>query len=194
VIVVFLSGAHLPQTLELDGKQGVFDFRRDQARVVQILEMGLVFCPKARKFHAHQVIERRQPQAVKCPSYAEAGRGLRVASFHFLAGENDMYGTAGGRLAGLNQHVSACDMTMLKAKRLHRLRNCGEIFTANRYIDIARQASGVRVAILHIQVCGEAPDYAIVQSSRGEGALNNSGQFKQLLHALLEECVYENLH
>jgi hypothetical protein len=60
-MTVFLPGAHLVQTLKMDGKQSGFDFRRYQACIVEVLEMGLIFGPEARKFHPREVIERRQP-------------------------------------------------------------------------------------------------------------------------------------
>ena len=176
--MVFLPGAHMPQTLKLDGKQGGFDLRRNQACFVKIFQVGLIFGPEARELHAHQVIERRQPEATKCTGHTEFRGRLRIKLLHLFPGEDHMHRATGRRLACSNQHVDTRDMAVRKAKWLDSLSDCGKILTANRDIDIAGEASGIRVTILHVEIRGEPSDNPVVQSGGREGVFNDSSQFK----------------
>jgi hypothetical protein len=94
----------------------------------------------------------------------------------------------------LYQHVDTCNVPVLEAERLHRLRNPLEVFAPHRDVDIACQAFRRRLRCFDIEIRRQTAHYPIVQPGRREGLLDAVCEIEELLHAFLKEAVDEYRH
>ena len=76
----------------------------------------------------------------------------------FLVHKNQMNGAASFRLARIDQHVNASNMTELQAKRFDQLCDRNEIGASNGRVDVSRQTSSEWINGINVQVNRQAAD------------------------------------
>ena len=99
--------ANIQEPLPQGSRQRGFDFRGDEAGVVQIFEVGLVFDAKASEFHTNQIGERNQFQALDGLMRSKLGHWFEVVGPDFFAGKDQMNRSARRGIAGSDEHVNA---------------------------------------------------------------------------------------
>jgi hypothetical protein len=82
-------------------------------------------------------------------------------------------------------------MPVFESDYLHRFYDSGQVFAADRDIDVFRQAPGVSLGLLHIQVCRQPAHDPILDTGRTEGPFHAGRETKKILQPFLEKRVDE---
>ena len=85
-------------------------------------------------------------------------------------------------------------MPVLHSEGLDCSRDSVEIFAPHRDIDIAGEASGVRLRFFDVKINRETANHAVFEPGGSERRLYPSCQVKELFHTFLEKRIYVKRH
>src|SRR5450759_1404416 len=132
------SNLREPRTQRI--RQAGLNLRRDQAGLVEVLQVGFVLRPEAGELHANQVRQRDRTNAMERSIRPDGWRRLGIVRLYLLTRENQMDCSPRGGRSRLHQHVHSGNVLVLHPERLNRSRDPLEIVAPHRDIDIPREA------------------------------------------------------